>query len=82
MSVPASKKSRSAARRRRSHIHVDPVNTGGCAKCGEAVLPHRACAACGFYKGRQVIDHSRDAERAIKKMQAAPAPEKETESAE
>ncbi len=27
-----------------------------CPKCGKATLPHRACANCGSYKGRQVID--------------------------
>ena len=26
-----------------------------CPKCGEPVLSHRACKACGYYAGRQVI---------------------------
>ena len=26
-----------------------------CPKCKEPVLPHRACAACGNYSGREVI---------------------------
>lgn len=26
-----------------------------CSKCKEPVLPHRACAACGTYGGREVI---------------------------
>jgi len=26
-----------------------------CSKCKEPVLPHRACAACGNYGGREVI---------------------------
>jgi large subunit ribosomal protein L32 len=26
-----------------------------CPKCGETKQPHRACAACGTYKGREVI---------------------------
>ncbi len=82
MSVPARKKSNSAGKRRRSHIHVDPVNTAGCAKCGKPVLSHRACGSCGFYKGRQAVDHSREAERTIKKMAAAPAPEAEEKTAE
>lgn len=25
-----------------------------CPKCKEPVLPHRACTACGTYKGREV----------------------------
>jgi large subunit ribosomal protein L32 len=27
-----------------------------CPKCGESVLPHRACKSCGFYRGRVVIE--------------------------
>ena len=26
-----------------------------CPKCGEPRLPHRACKACGYYNGREVI---------------------------
>jgi len=26
-----------------------------CPKCKEAILPHRACASCGTYAGRQVL---------------------------
>lgn len=26
-----------------------------CPKCHEPVLPHRACPACGTYKGREVV---------------------------
>jgi large subunit ribosomal protein L32 len=26
-----------------------------CPKCKEPVMPHRACAACGHYKGREVL---------------------------
>ncbi len=31
------------------------VQVNKCAKCKEPVLPHRACAACGSYAGREVI---------------------------
>jgi len=27
-----------------------------CPNCGESKMPHRACAHCGFYKGRQVVE--------------------------
>jgi len=26
-----------------------------CPKCKEPVLPHRVCAACGTYNGREVL---------------------------
>jgi large subunit ribosomal protein L32 len=32
-----------------------PVQVILCPKCKEPVLPHRACAACGYYKGREVL---------------------------
>ena len=41
--------------RRANHDKVTPVQLIACANCGEPSLPHRACAACGQYKSRQVI---------------------------
>ena len=40
--------------RRANHDKVTPVAIVQCEHCGEATLPHRACAACGHYKGRKV----------------------------
>jgi large subunit ribosomal protein L32 len=40
--------------RRSQHDKVTPVQLISCENCGEATLPHRACAACGYYKGRKV----------------------------
>jgi large subunit ribosomal protein L32 len=40
--------------RRAQHDKVTVPNLVPCANCGEPVLPHRACAACGHYKGRAV----------------------------
>jgi large subunit ribosomal protein L32 len=39
--------------RRQQHDKVTPVQLAACPNCGEATLPHRACGACGFYKGRK-----------------------------
>ena len=41
--------------RRANHDKVIPTQYTTCSNCGEVVLPHRACAACGWYKGRAVI---------------------------
>jgi ribosomal protein L32 len=27
-----------------------------CPKCGEPSLQHHVCSACGFYKGKEVIE--------------------------
>ena len=43
-------------RRRAANFKLKPVNVVKCPKCKEPVLPHRACPACGTYKGEQVTD--------------------------
>jgi large subunit ribosomal protein L32 len=40
--------------RRANHDKVTPVQLIACPKCGEPVVPHRVCASCGHYKGREV----------------------------
>lgn len=54
MPLPSFRSSRSKVRRRRSHHALTPTGHVGCANCGAPLLPHRACKACGFYKGRNV----------------------------
>ena len=39
---------------------------GTCDKCGEKKLSHTACSACGFYKGRMVIDKSKGMDKITK----------------
>ncbi len=55
MALPKKKTSRSRRNMRRSHDRVAVPNVIYC-ECGEPILPHRACAACGNYKGRQVTE--------------------------
>ena len=55
MSVPAKRRSRSKTRRGRAHLALAKVKTIKCAKCGKPTMPHKACAACGYYKGREII---------------------------
>lgn len=55
MAVPKRRTSRSKRNMRRAnHDKVTAPQLIACANCGEPVLPHRACAACGHYKGREV----------------------------
>jgi large subunit ribosomal protein L32 len=55
VAVPKRKTTSSKSKMRRAnHDKVTPVQLVSCEKCGEATLPHRACASCGFYKGRKV----------------------------
>ncbi|MGA2448185.1 MAG: 50S ribosomal protein L32 [Polyangiaceae bacterium] len=55
MAVPKRRKSRSKRdMRRANHDKVTAPNLIACPNCGEPVISHRACASCGFYKGRLV----------------------------
>jgi large subunit ribosomal protein L32 len=56
MAVPKRRKSSSKRDKRRAqHDKVTPPQYITCENCGEVALPHRACGACGWYKGRPVI---------------------------
>ena len=56
MAVPKSKISKQRRdKRRSSHWKLDLPNLSKCPKCGEPVLSHRACKACGYYKGRPAV---------------------------
>jgi large subunit ribosomal protein L32 len=43
-------------RRRAANFKITPANVTLCPKCKEPVMSHRVCAACGFYKDRQVSE--------------------------
>lgn len=45
------------------------MSLSACQKCGKPVLPHRACKACGFYRGREAVNTTRDVSRLLKKTQ-------------
>ena len=57
MGVPKKRLSKSRRDRRRAANNKirTAVQVTKCPKCKEPVLPHRACKACGFYAGREVI---------------------------
>jgi large subunit ribosomal protein L32 len=56
MAVPKRKKSKSRRDKRRTHQKLEAPNLSECPQCGEAKLPHHVCPACGYYKGRKVIE--------------------------
>ena len=56
MANPKRRHSKSRTRKRRSHDFLTTPSLSICTNCGSAVLPHRVCANCGYYKGRQVIE--------------------------
>ena len=56
--MPNPKRRHSKARRdrRRTHDALARPASSVCSNCGEVKTPHRACAQCGYYKDREVID--------------------------
>jgi large subunit ribosomal protein L32 len=56
--MPNPKRRHSKARRdrRRAHDALALPAKSICPSCGEAKLPHRACPACGEYRGRTVVE--------------------------
>lgn len=40
---------------RRSHHALKELNLVTCPECKAVLRPHRACDACGYYKGKKVI---------------------------
>ena len=55
MALPKRKVSKSRKKKRKGQQYLKPITYTICPNCQEAVLPHRVCMNCGYYKGRQVI---------------------------
>ena len=53
--LPKRKISRSRRNRRRAHDSLTRVHLVACETCGEMKRPHRACPACGQYRGMQIL---------------------------
>ncbi len=60
MAVPKRKMSKSKKRMRQAAHKRPLVATTTCPQCGAPAQPHRVCAACGSYKGRQVLTVAAD----------------------
>lgn len=55
MALPTQKKTKGSALRRASHFALKAKSTTKCSNCGLTLLPHRACAKCGYYRGEKKI---------------------------
>ena len=62
MAVPFRRTSKTKKRMRRTHLKKTAPIYISCPKCGEPIMPHRACTKCGFYKGKEVIEVSENEE--------------------
>ncbi len=55
MAVPKRKTSKARRDKRRANWKLSIPGMVACPNCGELKLSHRACKACGSYKGKEVI---------------------------
>ncbi|MEE9162082.1 MAG: 50S ribosomal protein L32 [Candidatus Neomarinimicrobiota bacterium] len=55
MAHPKRRHSRSRSAKRRTHWKLTPVQVSDCPQCGQPKMSHRACANCGYYRGRPLI---------------------------
>ncbi len=55
MAVPKRKTSKARRDKRRANWKLTVPGMVKCPQCGALKMPHRACKACGTYKGREVI---------------------------
>ena len=60
MAVPRNKISLARKRKRRAHHGLAAAAFSACPACGAQKAPHCICAACGQYKGRQVVEIEED----------------------
>src|SRR4030042_1261861 len=64
MPNPKRRHSPSRKGKRRAHDALSLPAFSVCSNCGTPKLPHRACPACGYYRGRQGIGEAIALERA------------------
>ncbi len=83
MAVPKKRTGHSAQGHRRSNWKAAKPEITKCTKCGEPVLTHTVCAACGYYKGKAVsikssdyvestLEPKKSVKKAAKKAEAKP----------
>jgi large subunit ribosomal protein L32 len=63
MAHPKRKKSKASTRTRRA-VYYNSLKSPSmmeCPNCGNTKMLHRACASCGHYRGRQVVEEREEA---------------------
>jgi len=55
MAVPKQRQSHSRTHKRRSQHKITAPSLSYCPRCHAPRVPHRVCANCGTYAGREVI---------------------------
>jgi len=56
MAVPRGKHTKRRRDNSRMHLFIKEPNFIDCSKCGAKTKPHIVCPACGFYRGKEIIN--------------------------
>ncbi len=68
MAVPKKRTGHSAQGKRRANWKATKPETTVCSNCGQPVLAHTVCTACGYYKGQPVsLKDKAEAEKTVTK---------------
>lgn len=91
MAVPKKRTGHSAQGSRRSNWKATKPETTKCPNCGETVLAHTVCTACGTYKGKpvrlkdrveEVVETKKPAKKTTAKKSTAKKSTKKAEAVE
>ena len=67
MGLPGHRRTSGDKRRRAAQHGLKVTASTTCPKCSKTIAPHRACASCGTYRGRQVLNVDKRATRTVAK---------------
>ena len=81
MAVPKKRTGHSAQGKRRSNWKATKPTLTTCPNCGQAVLAHTVCTACGTYKGKPVRLKDQAAAAAKEEVKETKKPKKSTKKA-
>ena len=83
MAVPKRKVSKQRRNMRRSSVWKlgNPAMVE-CPNCHELTAPHKVCANCGYYDGKEVLKDGKLAQESAKASAKAEAPKAEAKDAE
>ena len=81
MAVPKKRTGHSAQGKRRSNWKATKPALTTCPNCGQAVLAHTVCTACGTYKGKPVRLKDQAAAAVAETVKEAKKPKKSTKKA-
>ena len=86
MAVPKKRTGHSAQGKRRSNWKATKPTLTTCPNCGQAVLAHTVCTACGTYKGKPVskkgvVDAPVEEVKEVKEVKETKKPRKSTKKA-